>query len=306
MRSTTRVGLLLCLAFVGRTAANPPPPSPPPGLEARVRVRGPSPSPRPESEFSTAKLGSWSTAKLEGQTTNPNVGLLVAQATGTTVSVYGVLSGLTPSANLTCVVGETSCPDLLQVAAERITAVSGSDGAVIIEGAVGCDPSAQLTRGCPSAQLLARSGFAGLYDSAGKLLMCTQLQVVANTQVVLIGRMPAQFNQRTAQGLAFLQRRAVMGSSEMHMTGILFGLESEFHGMWHFHRGFNCLAATEDIVFYEGIYAGYRTGRTSVRCGSSSKYDCSIYQIRTIWTGARWRSMELRELRKPHRARTPD
>ena len=271
MRSTTRVGLLLCLAFVGRTAANPtnappppirtfqtvpPPPSPPPGLIASFK---------PESEFSTAKLGSWK----EGQTTNPNVGLLVAQATGTTVSVYGVLSGLTPSANLACVVAETSCPDLLQLAAERITAVSGSDGAVIIEGAVGCDPSAQLTRGCPSAQLLARSGFAGLYDSAGKLLMCTQLQVVANTQVVLIGRMPAQFNQRTAQGLAFLQRRAVMGSSEMHMTGILFGLESEFHGMWHFHRGFNCLAATEDIVFYEGIYAGYRTGRTSVRCGSS-------------------------------------
>ena len=237
-----------------------PPPSPPPGLIASFR---------PEFEFSTAKLGSWSTAKLEGQTTNPNVGLLVAQATGTTVSVYGVLSGLTPSANLTCVVGETSCPDLLQVAAERITAVSGSDGAVIIEGAQPTDGlGSALT--ASSAHILARSGFAGLYDSAGKLLMCTQLQVVANTQVVLLGRMPAQFNQRTAQGLAFLQRRAVMGSSEMHMTGILFGLESEFHGMWHFHRGFNCLAATEDIVFYEGIYAGYRTGRTSVRCGSSS------------------------------------
>ena len=302
MRSTTRVGLLLCLAFVGRTAANPtnappppirtfqtvpPPPSPPPGLIASFK---------PESEFSTAKLGSWK----EGQTTNPNVGLLVAQATGTTVSVYGVLSGLTPSANLTCVVAETSCADLVQLAGQGITAVAGSDGAVILEGALGSALTAS------SAQVLARSGFAGVYDSAGKLLMCTQLQVVANTQVVLIGRMPAQFNQRTAQGLAFLQRRAVMGSSEMHMTGILFGLESEFHGMWHFHRGFNCLAATEDIVFYEGIYAGYRTGRTSVRCGSSSKYDCSIYQIRTIWTGARWRSMELRELRKPHRARTPD
>eukprot|EP00964_Phaeocystis_antarctica_P051520 scaffold30062_cov56-Phaeocystis_antarctica.AAC.1 len=98
----TRIGLLLCLAFVGRTAANPthappppirtyslvpPPPSPPPGLIASVS---------PESEFSTAELGSWKA----GRTINPNVGLLVAQATGTTVSVYGVLSGLTPSANL--------------------------------------------------------------------------------------------------------------------------------------------------------------------------------------------------------------
>lgn len=289
MRSTTRVGLLLCLAFVGRTAANPtnappppirtyqtvpPPPSPPPGLIASFR---------PESEFSTAKLGSWSTAKLQGQTTNPNVGLLVAQATGTTVSVYGVLSGLTPSANLMCVVGETSCDHNLYEPAnllhERITAVSGSDGAVIIEGAQPTDGfGSALT--ASSAHILARSGFAGLYDSAGKLLMCTQLQVVANTQVVLIGRMPAQFNQRTAQGLAFLQRRAVMGSSEMHMTGILFGLESEFHGMWHFHRGFNCLAATADIGLYQGIYAGYRTGRTSVRCGSSSSSTLVVVVVR--------------------------
>ena len=243
----------------------PPPPSPPPGLIASFS---------PESEFSTAKLGWWK----GGQTINPNVGLLVAQATGTTVSVYGVLSGLAPSVNLTCVVAETSCADLVQLAGQGITAVAGSDGAVILEGALGSALTAS------SAQVLARSGFAGVYDSAGKLLMCTQLRVVANTQVVLIGRMPAQFNQRTAQGLAILRREAVMGNSEMHMTGILFGLESEFHGMWHFHRGFNCLAATEDVNFYKGIYASYETGRTSVRGGDPWTYGNYVRPHVVMWS----------------------
>jgi len=243
----------------------PPPPSPPPGLIASFS---------PESEFSTAKLGWWK----GGQTINPNVGLLVAQATGTTVSVYGVLSGLTPSANLTCVVAETSCADLVRLAGQGITAIAGSDGAVILEGALGSALTAS------SAQVLARSGFAGVYDSAGKLLMCTQLRVVANTQVVLIGRMPAQFNQRTAQGLAILRREAVMGNSEMHMTGILFGLESEFHGMWHFHRGFNCLAATEDVNFYKGIYASYETGRTSVRGGDPWTYGNYVRPHVVMWS----------------------
>jgi hypothetical protein len=252
MPSLARIGLLLCFAFVGRTAANPTnappppirtyslvpsPPSPPPGLLASFS---------PESEFSTARLGSWK----EGQTTNHDVGLLVAQATGTTVSVYGVLSGLTPSASVVTVVAETPCPDPL-LGEQGITAVARSDGAVIIEGV---QSRSDLTES--SAQNLAQSGYAGVYTSVGELLMCTQLQVVANTQVVLIGRMPAQFNHRTAQGLAILQREAVMGNSEMHMTAIFFGLEPEFHGMWHFNRGFNCLAATEDVNSYKGIYAG--------------------------------------------------
>ena len=73
---------------------------------------------------------------------------------------------------------------------------------------------------------------------------------------MLVGRMPAQFNQRTAQGLVIFQREALMGSSKIHMTGILFGLESEFHGMWHLNRGFNCLGATEDVSFYQGVYDG--------------------------------------------------
>ena len=177
------------------------------------------------------------------------MGLLVAQAAGTTLSVYGVLSGLTPSSRVTCVVAETSCLELLQVAGQGVSAVAEFDGAVIIEGVQPIDAAA-------SSAEVARSGFAGVYDSDGKLLMCTQLQVVANTQVVLVGRMPAQFNQRTAQGLVIFQREAVMGSSKIQMTGILFGLESEFHGMWHLNRGFNCLGATEDAAFYQGVYDG--------------------------------------------------
>ena len=219
--------MLCLLASLGRTVADPthtppppirayqtvpPPPSPPPGLIASFS---------PGNDYSTAQLGSWE----EGQGTNPRAGILVAQATDTTVSVYGahtdpcpplphyldycapptctgVLSGLTPNTNLTSMVTEAVCQHFVTFAgaiAVAIAAVTGSDGAVIIEGAQTTDGlGSTLTE--ESAKRLARVGFAGVYDSVGKLLMCQQLEKKANTQVVLIGRMPSQFNQRTAQG----------------------------------------------------------------------------------------------------------
>jgi hypothetical protein len=62
--------------------------------------------------------------------------------------------------------------------------------------------------------------------------------------------------------MVILRRSAYLSHSQLAMHGIVHGLEPNFHGMWHFHRGFNCLAATEDIQYYEGIYAYYRTSRS--------------------------------------------
>ena len=72
--------------------------------------------------------------------------------------------------------------------------------------------------------------------------------------------------------MVILERSAYLGSSRMAMRGIIHGLEPNFHGMWHFHRGFNCLAATEDTRLYEGIYSVYRTMRTPVRGGDDWTY----------------------------------
>ena len=63
-----------------------------------------------------------------------------------------------------------------------------------------------------------------------------------------IARVPpprSQFDERDVRGLMILRRELWRGSSVLTIRGLLIGLEPSFHGMWHVHRGFNCLSAVE-------------------------------------------------------------
>lgn len=234
----------------------PPPPSPPPGLVASFDA---------ERSYAVAILG---TPWRSGQSVTPKAGVLVAQQLGDAVHIYGVLSGLSPSTGLTLSAFSSGCPLSRVPADERRGGafVVGADGTVTVEVLQALELSAA------SADVLARSGFIGVYSDGGEQLLCGKLASEPHTQLILLGRMPAQFSERTATGLALLRRTAHAGSSRMSVRGIVRGLEPSFAGMWHFHRGFNGRDAVEDLRFYEGIYAGYRTGRSTVRGGDGWTY----------------------------------
>lgn len=243
----------------------PPPPSPPPALLASFDT---------EAAFSHAELGHpWAA----GLGSNQRAGIVAAQAHGTAVYLYGVLSGLTPGAWVQASVLST-CEATSPVNSSR-TAIVGADGSVVLEARQAADTTTEAALTEASALSLANTGYLAIDQTAdpiqgmiGGRLFCSQLVSEPHTQLALVGRMPAQFAERTARGLVVLMRKAHLASSKLTVRGLVSGLEPSFHGMWHFHRGFNCLGATEDITFYEGVYAGYRTARSSVRGGDGWTY----------------------------------
>eukprot|EP00308_Calcidiscus_leptoporus_P011576 CAMPEP_0119370154 /NCGR_PEP_ID=MMETSP1334-20130426/16552_1 /TAXON_ID=127549 /ORGANISM="Calcidiscus leptoporus, Strain RCC1130" /LENGTH=2388 /DNA_ID=CAMNT_0007387159 /DNA_START=53 /DNA_END=7219 /DNA_ORIENTATION=- len=221
----------------------PPPPSPPPGLLASFD---------PSAGFSTVEFGSWAA----GAGTHGLTALVVAQAQRHTLDVYGVLSGLEPSATAQSKVFAAGCP---------AAAPSDAQTDDVDEHGVLTLQMSQDANDADAAQALSASGSLGVYVD-GTLVDCGQLSGPRlNVQVALIGRFPAMFASRTARGLAILKRVSHLGASRLEMRAIVHGLEPGFNSMWHIHRGHNCAGATEDVTFYEGIFAGYHLGRTSVR-----------------------------------------
>lgn len=91
----------------------------------------------------------------------------------------------------------------------------------------------------------------------GDLVACAAVEPANNdpggarTQLAIVGDIPAYQGHIDVRGLVRLTRqRTASGSEQIHIAGVITGLEPSASGMWHIHQGFNCEGAdvrTNDV-----------------------------------------------------------